>query len=78
MRAIFAARVHLREVAIARGLLPDPATGEYGALPADDILEAVDKVAKATEPMEIVLRVARDVHTTEPLLVRLEVRPASG
>lgn len=75
LRRIFAARGHLREVAMARGLLPDPKTGEYGGFPAEAVLAAIDKVAEAKRPVELLVVAGRDVRTSEPLIVNLEVRP---
>jgi len=73
LRRILATRPHLRAVARDRGLLPDPKTGEYGALSAEEIINAVDEVAKAKGPVELRVVVAEDVKTAESLAVRLEV-----
>ncbi|MGD9519428.1 MAG: DUF3084 domain-containing protein [Armatimonadota bacterium] len=73
LRRIIMARSELRNAAIARGMLPDPATGEYGGLAAEDILSAIDEVARAQTPVEIRIVAARPVRTAEPLIVKLEV-----
>jgi uncharacterized protein (DUF3084 family) len=78
LRRIFAARGRLREVAAARGLLPDPKTGEYGGLPAEDVMRAVDEVSEARRPVEIRILAARDVRTADPLIVTLEVHRLRG
>ncbi len=75
LRRVFAARGHLREVAMARGLLPDSKTGEYGGFPAEGVMAAIDKVAQAKRPVEVLVVAARDVRTSDPLIVSLEVRP---
>ncbi len=83
LRRILATRPHLRALARDRGLLPDPKTGEYGALSAEEIIKAIDEISKIKGPAELRIVVARDVRTAEPLAVKLEVgrapkqRPAS-
>ena len=78
LRRILATRPHLRAVARGRGLLPDPKTGEFGALSAEEIIKAVDEVAKAKGPVELRMIVAEDIRTAEPLKVRLEVVRVRG
>ncbi len=77
LRRILAMRRHLRDTAIARGLWPDPKTGEYGGILTEDIVRIVPQVAKSRKPVEILLVVKDDVPTAKPLLVRLEVRPVN-
>lgn len=78
LRRLLALRTRLREIAQDRGLLPDPRTGEYGVLLADQMLAAVERISKAKGPMELRVLAARDVRTAEPLAVNLEVRAARG
>ncbi|MCX7599698.1 MAG: DUF3084 domain-containing protein [Armatimonadetes bacterium] len=78
LRRLLGLRTRLREIAQDRGLLPDPRTGEYGVLLADQMLEAVERVSKAKTPTELRVLAARDVRTAEPLAVNLEVRAVRG
>jgi hypothetical protein len=59
-------------------LLPDAKTGEYGGLPAEDVMRAVDEVSEARRPVEIRILAARDVRTADPLIVTLEVHRLRG
>jgi len=78
LRRLLALRPRLREIAQERGLLPDPRTGEYGLLLADQMLAAVESISKAKGPTELRVVAARDVRTAEPLTVNLEVRRVRG
>lgn len=78
LRRLLALRPRLREIAQDRGLLPDPRTGEYGVLLADQMLAAVERISKAKGPTELRVLAARDVRTAEPLAVNLEVRAVRG
>ncbi len=74
LSAIIAARAHLRRAARARGLLPNPETGDYGGIAAEDILACIDAAAGAPKPVAIELYAAADTKTTDPLIVRLRIR----
>ncbi|MBC7287506.1 MAG: DUF3084 domain-containing protein [Armatimonadetes bacterium] len=76
LRRILGLRAHLRSLARDRGLLPDPKTGEYGAMAAEEIVRAVDEIARAKKPVELRLIVAKPVRTTDPVAIRLEVTRA--
>lgn len=78
LQRILGLRRHLRQIAAARGLLPDPESGEYGAVLAEDVIRAVDEIAKAKQPMELWAVVGKPVRTAQPLVVRLEVKKARG
>ncbi|MCD6359644.1 MAG: DUF3084 domain-containing protein [Armatimonadetes bacterium] len=63
----------VRAQAIARGMLPDPKTGNYGRLDLDDIFQAIDEV-KALGGAAVVKVVARrDIYTVGPLDIYLRV-----
>ncbi len=76
LRAILDVRGHLRDMARARGLVPDPKSGEYGGLSADQVLSALRSISDSKRPVEVDLVVASDIKTADPLAVTLEVRPA--
>lgn len=63
----------VRREAKDKGLLPHPKTGDYGSLPAPQLLEALDAVAALKAPARVAVVAARDTYTTDPLLIRIEV-----
>jgi uncharacterized protein (DUF3084 family) len=73
LQRILATRPRLREAARARGLLPDPKTGEYGGFSAEELLRAVDKITRSGRPVELRLVAADAVRTAAPLTIALEV-----
>jgi hypothetical protein len=75
LRAILDVRTHLRDIARKHGLLPDPKTGEYGGLSAEQVLSALKSVSGSKRPVEVNLVVAQDIKTADPLAVTLEVKP---
>jgi uncharacterized protein (DUF3084 family) len=76
LRTILDVRGHLRDIARARGLVPDPSSGEYGGLSADQVLLALRKIADSRRPVQVDLVVADDIKTAQPLALTLEVKPA--
>lgn len=72
----------VRRVAADRGMLPDPATGLYGEVTAEDFLDALDRVLAIGGPATVRLVVANDVRVAQSegasLLVRIEIEPAKA
>lgn len=56
-----------------RGLLPDPKTGEYGGLPADQLLDALDQVLTHKGPVKVQVVAAADTFVSDPLTIKVEV-----
>ena len=67
----------IRRVAIDRGMLQNPRTGQYGEVPADDLLNALDKILAIKKPARIKAIAQRDVRVappeSAPMIVSLEV-----
>jgi uncharacterized protein (DUF3084 family) len=65
-----------REAAQAAGMIPNPETGQYGEAPAQQLLDALDKVMEI-KGLTIVRAVAqRDTYTADSLVIDLQVSPA--
>jgi hypothetical protein len=64
----------VRREAQDKGLLPNPKTGEYGSLPSDQLLDALDEVSARDKPVRVEVKAARDTYTSDSLNVRIEVR----
>ena len=64
-----------RENARAAGLLPNPETQQYGEAPAQQLLDALDRVIAIQGPAIVRAVAERDTHTAEPLVIDLQVRP---
>lgn len=67
----------LRAMAIARGMLPHPVTGNYGAADLDDIFDAAAEVRKQQGIVTVRAVAARDTFTAGPLLVEVQVGEGS-
>ncbi|NPV47172.1 MAG: DUF3084 domain-containing protein [Armatimonadetes bacterium] len=63
----------VRREAQDKGLLPNPRTGEYGTLPSDELLDALDQVAARDAPTRVEVRAARDTYNSDALSVEIEV-----
>ncbi len=72
----------IRRVAAARGMLSAPETGEYGKVPAEELLAAMDQILAIAGPARIRFVVVDDARVAqprdEPMIVRVEVSRASG
>ncbi len=72
----------IRRVAAARGMLSAPETGEYGKVPAEDLLDAMDQILAIGGPARIRFVVVVDARVAqprdEPMVVSVEVSRASG
>jgi len=64
----------VRREAKAKGLLPHPKTGEYGSLPAAQLLEALDAISALKAPARVEVVASRPTHTTDPLVIKIEVK----
>jgi len=71
----------LRVAAQEAGLMRDPQTGQYGQVPAEAILAALDELLERKQPLVVEAVAAQDVYVAsdEPFLVLLRVRtPEAG
>lgn len=68
----------VRREAQESGLLRDPATQGYGSLPATEILEALDTISAAKRPMYVQIRAAKDTYITDPLEIKIDIKPSEG
>lgn len=66
----------VRREAQERGMLRDPKSGQYGSLPAEELLKALEAVAAAKEPVTVTVRTEKETHIADPLAIRLEVSRA--
>jgi len=76
-RAITARDGDLRAIAISRGMLPHPVTGNYGAADLDDMFRAVEEVPAGEGVVTVRAVAARDTYTAGPLLVEVQVGEGS-
>jgi hypothetical protein len=63
----------VRREAQERGLLRDPETHQYGSLPSEQLLEALDTIAARHQPVLVQIRATRDTYIADPLDIRIEV-----
>ncbi len=70
----------LRTTAMGAGLMRDPATGQYGQVPAESILLALDQLLEHRQPLQVEAVVTEDVYvaTEQPFLVWLRVEEPKG
>lgn len=66
----------VRREAQDKGLLPNPKTGEYGSLPSDELLDALDEVSGRDAPVRVEVKAARDTYNSDALNIRIEVADA--
>jgi hypothetical protein len=57
-----------------KGLLPDPNTGQYGSLPSDRLLGALDDIAARKQTVRVEVTAAKDTFTSDPLVIKIEVK----
>jgi hypothetical protein len=63
----------VRREAGEHGLLRDPETGQYGSLPADQLLQALEAVSASHGPVTVQVRAEKDTYISDPLVIRIEV-----
>ena len=67
-----------RQAARAAGMLADPDTGQFGEAPAQQILDALDKIQQMHSQATVRVAAARDTFVAEPLVIEIEVTPAKA
>ncbi len=77
---IWAILSRLRHEAQEQGVLPHPETGQYGDVPAEELLAAHDQLLSAGETQTVRAIAAEDVYRAgmQPFLVTIEVGEDSG
>ena len=69
----------IRKVAADRGMLPNPRTGRFGEVPAEQLLAAMDRVLEIHGPAKVSAVVVQDARRAAPedapMLVKLNVTP---
>lgn len=71
----------VRREAGEHGLLRDPETGQFGSLPANQLLQALEAVAAGHGPVTVRVRAEKDTYITDPLAIKIEVgeqKPGAG
>lgn len=70
----------LRVAAQQAEVMRDPKTGQYGQVPAESILQALDELLARKQPLRVDAVAAEDVYVSspEPFLVLLRVEQAGG
>jgi len=65
----------IRQAAQEQSILPAPGTGQYGEVPAEQVLAALDSLLAAGQPTPVYARAAEDVYIAnqQPFLVTLKV-----
>lgn len=71
-------RSQVRAVARAKGVLPNPKTGQYGAFSLADMFNAPDEIRALEGIVPVRVVAAEDTYTAGPLMVEIEVGPREG
>jgi uncharacterized protein (DUF3084 family) len=68
----------VRRVTADRGMLPNPKTGLYGEVPADEILDTLDELLALKAPARVSVVAVTDAYVAQPenapILVKLDVK----
>jgi len=63
----------VRREAKQRGMLTHPDTGEYGSIPVEQLLAALDEIAAAKAPVLVKVVADKDTYIADQLVIRIEV-----
>ena len=65
----------LRQIAQEKGVLPVPGTGQYGEVPAENLLASLDQLLGAGQPAVVSAIATEDVYRAglQPFLVTVKV-----
>lgn len=76
-RNLWQTMTDIRRIAANRGMLPSPRTGRYGEVPAEELLDALDKILDIGAPATVRMTVINDTRVAPPeempMMIRLTV-----
>ena len=79
-RNLWQTMTDIRRIAANRGMLPSPKTGRYGEVPAEELLDALDRILDIGGPATVRMIVVNDTRVAQPeempMMIRLTVSAA--
>ena len=59
----------------AKGILPDPLSGDVGSLPGDELFDAIRQLSRLSGPVRLKAVAVEDIYTTGPIQIELRIEP---